>query len=423
VEQVFGREIARASTPTERVAVARTLAAAADNLKEPAEKWAMLAEAVRLAVEAGSLQDVNDIIERLSQVFRVDGRAMRVEALGKMALKPAEPTVEPLAMECLKESQHALAVGSYGSAAQLAAIGQRLARRTRNSPLLNQFNELSQQVRSAEKRESVLAGLLAKHAAAPEDPDVLLELGKHYCFQQAAWAKGLPLLAKGDDPELKAIAVDDAAAGKDGRLLVKAADDWVTWARKQRPAEKKAAHGRAAELYGKALPSLEGLERLSVRKKLEELVLADPSTNATIWLADLKPLGVNGFNVGFTTNGTYLGKPYTCDGVSCERSLLAMSTGGMKPAVAKYPIPAEAKRLVGAAGIFPHDGVLTTPRPQHFEIKVDGRSVWQSPPLSKANSKETFDIVVAGGSELELITMSEQANCAFATWINPAFVK
>jgi hypothetical protein len=43
--------------------------------------------------------------------------------------------------------------------------------------------------------------------------------------------------------------------------------------------------------------------------------------------------------------------------------------------------------------------------------------------LSKANSKETFDIVVAGGSELELITMSEQANCAFATWINPAFVK
>lgn len=423
LEDVFGRDIARASSPDEQVAVSKKLAAASDKVDERAEKWALLSESLRLAMQAGSLDDVDDIIERLVNEFGVDGHGFRVDALSKMAAKPSPLLVETLAMACLKEAQHAVAIKSYGSAAQVSAAGQRLARRTRNLALVNQFTEISQQVRVAEKRDGDLRSLLAKHDAEPNNAKVCLALGTHYCFEQSDWTRGMPLLVKGEDPPLAELAAADSVAGTDPKKLVAAADNWVAWARKQRGAPKAAGLGRATELYGKTLKKLHGLEQISVQKKLEELVKAEPSSGAASWLADLKPLRTGGFNIGFNSKGTYLDKPYTCGGESCEKSLLVMPTGGMNPGSAVYAVPPSTKRLVGAAGIFMQDGPMNTPKPQFFEIKVDGQTVWKSSALSKANAKEPFDVVVAGGSEVELISMSERADSAFATWVNPRFVK
>ena len=51
---------------------------------------------------------------------------------------------------------------------------------------------------------------LEKLKSSPDDPDANLAAGRFYCLTRGDFARGLPMLAKGSDPALKAAIIDEA---------------------------------------------------------------------------------------------------------------------------------------------------------------------------------------------------------------------
>jgi len=428
VREIFGNDIAQATTPASKITLAKNLVAEATRTIKDTERWALLSESLRLAMDAGSIEETDRVVEKIADIFAVDVDRYRLDALTQMAAKAGPANADSIALACIKESRAAASRGRRDDAAKLLSVGQRLAQKNRNQSLTAQFQALAAEYRTAEKNERELAGLVERYRANPSDPLAALALAKHYCFVLDDWARGVPLLAKGSEADLAAIAREEAAAQEKPAALVSVADAWVSWASREKIAVKAAACNHASELYMQALAGLQGLERARVEKKLQELVATDSAPGQKAWLTDLPSARVTNIQFGAGTDGKYEGKPIWCGGQPCLNSIRAMPTHGMKPGSVVYAIPAGAKRVAGHSGVFVPDRFkdvrdLKPVKPQFFEIKVDGRTVWKSPPLAKVNEKVAFDVVVAGGRELELVTMSESGASAFSIWLSPAWLK
>ncbi|HSI35399.1 MAG TPA: hypothetical protein VK986_17595, partial [Tepidisphaeraceae bacterium] len=101
---------------------------------------------------------------------------------------------------------------------------------------------------------------LDRLAADPDDPAANLAVGRHWCFDLNAWPAGLPKLARGSDPALKALAERDLAGPKAGAPLADLADAW--WdvaARFPEGLTRSNVTAHAADLYRRAAPALAGM--------------------------------------------------------------------------------------------------------------------------------------------------------------------
>jgi WD40 repeat protein len=84
------------------------------------------------------------------------------------------------------------------------------------------------------------------------------------------WAKGLPLLAKGKDDQLKALAVKDLGHPKAAKKQVEVGDGWWSLSEKEKPPMQWRLQERAAHWYEQALPDLSGLSAVRLKKRIEE---------------------------------------------------------------------------------------------------------------------------------------------------------
>ncbi len=426
VRDVFKTDLAGAKTSDQLISLSGALVAEADKTGKTAEKWALLQQALELAVASGSLDAGEQVVARMTEVFRLDERLVRAELLTQFAVRPRPEFADSIALACLKDARSAAASGDVNNAKKLLGIGQGVARKSRNNGVIAQFKEAYTELRVVEKAAQDLKSLQAKYQANPTDRQASLDLGRHYCFIRKEWNLGLPLLAKGDDPELAQLATADLATSNAPGATVAAADAWLQWAQKQKGTTRDAASGHAVDLYAAVRTKLDGLERTRVEKRIQEAAAIQAAVGQKIWLADVPHQSVSGLAFGLTKDGTYRGKPYTCGGQPCGKSLLA-TPGGGRPAIIIYAVPPGVKRVIGLAGVFvpepfQHMPNLKPATPQNFEIRLDGRTIWKSRPIANCNEMLPFDAVVAGGSQLELVTTTEDGNSAYAAWIEPFFV-
>jgi hypothetical protein len=103
----------------------------------------------------------------------------------------------------------------------------------------------------------------------PTDPAANLAVGKFHCFIKADWEKGLPMLALGGDLVLKGLAERDLGRPGEAEKQVALGDGWWDCADKQTGLAKAHMRQRAGHWYQQALPSLTGLAKVKVAKRLE----------------------------------------------------------------------------------------------------------------------------------------------------------
>ncbi len=122
-----------------------------------------------------------------------------------------------------------------------------------------------------------------------EKPDHALSallVGRFVSFMKGDWERGLPLLRKGADPELRKLADAEAAGpGTEGALGL--GDGWWAVAEKEPGATaKRTLRARARTWYERALPNLAGFPRTRVLKLLEDLAYEERAR----WDVDLLKL-------------------------------------------------------------------------------------------------------------------------------------
>jgi hypothetical protein len=124
----------------------------------------------------------------------------------------------------------------------------------------------------------------------PNDPKANLTAGRFLCFTSGDWAAGLPLLTKGSDATLKALAQGELSKPSEPEDMAKVADDW--WAIPEKGAggvTQAQARRRAAFWYQAALPRLKGLKKTAAEARLAEERLARAAQSPRLTLEQLEP--------------------------------------------------------------------------------------------------------------------------------------
>ncbi|MBS0207882.1 MAG: protein kinase [Planctomycetes bacterium] len=273
VKSIFKEDYGAAKTPEGKSLLAQKLLRQAQETADaPAEQYVMLCEVRDLAADTNDVAILEQVVNLLALNYRVD----RLELLAEVFQKLAPKNRIPAANRVLAERAHALAgeaveADQVDAAQTLAKAASAMAVKARDPALVKltkaRGDEITLLVRDAE----AFAKAQEKLAADPDDAAACTVVGRRLCFRDHKWEEGLPLLARGDDAALKALADKALAAGDDGAARAAVGDLCWDAAERAKGKEKADYQSGARHWYEQALAKLTGLVRSRVEQRLKEL--------------------------------------------------------------------------------------------------------------------------------------------------------
>ena len=268
VREIFATDFAAAKSPAQKGKLAKSLADQAGATDDPADRWTLLSESLRLAMEVGDVSTGLELVDRIPQEFLVEDKASRLEALTKLSSKAPAGQIAPVGERLLSLAKELDSQGEQALSAKAISVIMGLARKSKNADLLASASKLQLAIKERQKEAKSEAAMADKLAAAPDDPDVCLEVGRYYAFKLDDWAKGLPLLARGSNADLAATARIELGATTSNVPLIGLADRWWDLSQNAESTAKVAIQSHAADLYRRSIASLDGLDKVRVEKRI-----------------------------------------------------------------------------------------------------------------------------------------------------------
>ncbi|MGD0900572.1 MAG: trypsin-like peptidase domain-containing protein, partial [Thermoguttaceae bacterium] len=270
VEEVFGDESKKARTSEQKLEMVDKLLGAAAGEKSPAQQFALWNRARLLAIESGDLAATRRVADEMISHFQIDAEkanAAVLKAVAETAVGPQNATVAEFAVTLLDE---AIAGDRFDAADEIHAVALRAARKAADADLVKRLQQRAKEIqryRAAYDAVQVWKQAIEKD---PNNPDANTALGKYYCLSKRDWETGLPMLARGNDPELKSAAEKDRAnpESPDDRLAV--GDRWWELGEKLEGGDQEAMRARALKWYQDSVANLTGLTHARVEKRLEQ---------------------------------------------------------------------------------------------------------------------------------------------------------
>jgi hypothetical protein len=424
VREIYGKDAASAGTPALKARLARQLVEQAGDTDNASDKYALLDAASRLAIEAGDPRLLQECRAAMGSEFQVTLTVIQGADIESLAAKAPVETLADVTQFILEASHDAAEKGRFELAEDFAKTAGTAAKRARNPSLVKSVSARLAEVRGLRKQEADLKPLLDRFAADPNDRDAAKQVGMIRCFTQSRWAEGVPLLAKGDDPELAKICALELRQVRGS--TVAAADAWWAYADGKKPAVKDAVRRHAADLYMQVLPDLGGLDKVRIEKRMQEAALGAEGSEKPVYLADVQEASVNGAKYGFSKDGTYLGKPFTCMDERWPKAITAIPDSN-SAAVVEYQFPASPSRIQGRVAIFSAADAKPDQQPGSpvvFEVVADGRVVWRSQPMGRREAVQPFRADLRGATVIELRTIcTGDAYCDWGAWLDVQVVQ
>ena len=337
IVKIFQKEFAEAKTPEAKLALAVKLDVQGDASKDdPVERYSLW----RIAADGASAADefalAVKIVDKIQAQFDVDGDAMKLELLNAGAVRTTTTpeAAHDLCEAALKLADAAVSRDDFDAAGRFAKLAATAAHRVKEPQFNRDVLAREREIEHLKGRYALVAKAMETLSGDPDNAAANLAVGQWYCFAKGNWEKGLPMLAKGSDPDLAAIAKQDLAAPAKSSDQMDLGDAWWNLAQKQSAASRSAVLLRAASWYERCLPGLSGLDKIRVQKRLET-----PSAEIKSPLASTRVGGVVvAGNVALATNGTIvqgakrggalidgdvtvrqgLGYAYQANGLPCE---------------------------------------------------------------------------------------------------------
>ena len=282
-KEVYGDEYAAAKGPAEKRQLARKLLSKAGEMENDLPgRYELLRLSRDIGVQAGDIETALLAIDQIDRIFAVNALDLKREVLVKSAALASMPGEHKVLVEkCLAIIDQAIANDDFPVAAQLGPLAIEESAKC-NDPLLARqaplrVAEIEQIEHDYEKTKAATA-LLDK---APDDPEANLTVGRYLCFTKGRWDEGVPMLALGKDPALKAVAINELEGAKSPQDQLDLADHWRDLAEGQPPAVKRRIQDRALLWYRKSLPGLTGLAKSKADLRIRELGPKEVATQAS----------------------------------------------------------------------------------------------------------------------------------------------
>ncbi len=116
-----------------------------------------------------------------------------------------------------------------------------------------------------------VAAAMVKLLDAPADKDANLVVGKYCCLEMRRWDVGAPMLVRGGDPGLKAVAEMELIRPEGTMQQIELADRWSELGMKSFGPTKEQLMARSFYWYAQPYYNLSGITRERIDKRLEEV--------------------------------------------------------------------------------------------------------------------------------------------------------
>src|SRR5262249_33716111 len=142
--------------------------------------------------------------------------SLKVSALSSAARATNDRDANKVLVEvALKVVDEALEGDDFKAASQLLVLAGAAAKKTQSVALSTKVAARNKEVLALTKVHEKVKSASEALRQQPEDPGANLVMGKYVCFDKGDWGKGLPLLVKGSDGQLQALAEKDLAKPTD----------------------------------------------------------------------------------------------------------------------------------------------------------------------------------------------------------------
>jgi len=237
----------------------------------PADFFVLLVNAIISAEDGASLRLCFNAIDQLSRTYDVDALGLRADAVmnvwGTQPAAVVSITNVQLSLDALDEL---LAEDDFATAGKVASCLQRaipvIPDADLKATLVSQIREFT----AIDAARQQLATSFEKLKRFPDNPASNAAVGGYYCLTRGQWARGLPFLAKGTDPQLKALALAELHRPADEAPAANLADGWWDAADKIPPPARTSVLQHAVALYQAGMANLSGGRRLAVDKRIAE---------------------------------------------------------------------------------------------------------------------------------------------------------
>ncbi len=265
VKDIFKALYAKRLLSDRRKLAEMLLKTAEETTNDAAAKYFLLTEVQSIAVELADSQMGSKAIELEAAEFDVDGTAMRIALLEKIASTATKVEVlRNLSETCSEMVEELVDQNEFENAIKVATVGI-TALRHANLNLMARDLEIRQtQIRKQQEAYQPVKAALEVLKTKPQDAAANAVVGRYRCLILGRWTDGLPNLAAGDDDALKTAATLDLEVDPDVTEM-KRAEAWWTWGQAQQEPEKSAALNRAKFWYAKIIDHRERKNRARTR--------------------------------------------------------------------------------------------------------------------------------------------------------------
>jgi hypothetical protein len=272
IREAYAKKYADPAPAAKAALAADLLRQADDPSNSPAAQFVLLRDAADVSARVGDAPTSMNAITAAARRYQLDPpQELKVRASG-MALAARAATgaesLKEIAGQSLALSGSALRLEQFDTADRLVAAAGVAAAKTKDAALIRSVQEQSRDLNAARMASGAARNAAEVLAKNPADPAANLAVGRYRCLVLGDWGGGLPLLAKGSDAALKALAARDIAQ-QGPATAVDVGDGWWDFAEKQQGTGKTECRARAGYWYQAALPTLGGLLKTRVESRLE----------------------------------------------------------------------------------------------------------------------------------------------------------
>ena len=229
---------------------------------DPASRFTMYMESIRLASESGDVQTVTSAIRALAHHFSVDEHEIRLTSFKQLRRNVQDAERAAFCQVLMDNGADSLQDDNFQRAIDYLDVAQSAARSFRETKLLSQISQAKRRVEHLQSRyeelapqRSLIAG--ARTGDSLEIANAHLAVGRFLAFEKGDFRRGAEHLALSEDQRMTQLAVLELANPVTAVEQLALADLW--WQVSESDPDFTAAHQRAAYWYGAALPNLQGV--------------------------------------------------------------------------------------------------------------------------------------------------------------------
>ncbi len=251
---------------------------------DPTMQLASLQLAAELSVEAGDFSRAMEICDAMASRFQMNITPVKASLLSQAATHVSTPRDKmDLGEICVAAGFQAITANDYASASKLAALAESLGQQSSNAHLAWQSKFLADETARCAAEFERVKQFATTLQDRPEDPAANLAMGKFICFFKNNWSVGLPMLARGDDAQLKPVVNQEInGAFTDAQQQIALGKLWQELSATAPDDEKNFYRERARYWFLKGIANSGEAERKILRQELAEFLKGIPTQPAEV---------------------------------------------------------------------------------------------------------------------------------------------